>query len=330
MGAIAAFASIGTAAYGAYQNNQAANANEEAQALSRQDYAKRLQEAGRIAKELNDQYNQIVGERPNLSWESFIGDKIKAINDPFLREFYTNAKKEDFDRMREFAQKATTDNVENLQSAADKLSNGKWKEIIDKRDNLVLNTDAASRMARTYELAAPVRTGASTVKYDSKGQLVEGQRADKQAFSVAQEVQTQIEQEQKQDLRQLENDRLNAAASQTAKASQFMQFFDATGYATAAESDRTNLVNGYQAVDESRAFDIYKMFAGASSGIAPVQPTYQSSGAGNELISAGVKLGSQYISNNYGLKKQPMTGNTGFGAASGNAYTNEYTNPYNS
>ena len=329
MGAIAAFASIGTAAYGAYQNNQTANANEEAQALSRQDYAKRLQEAGRIAKELNDQYNQIVGERPNLSWESFIGDKIKAINDPFLREFYTNAKKEDFARMREFAQTATTDNVENLQSAADKLSNGKWKEIIDKRDNLVLNTDAASRMARTYELAAPVRTGASTVKYDSKGQLVEGQRADKQAFSVAQEVQTQIEQEQKQDLRQLENDRLNAA-SQTAKASQFMQFFDATGYATAAESDRTNLVNGYQAVDESRAFDIYKMFAGASSGIAPVQPTYQSSGAGNELISAGVKLGSQYISNNYGTKKQPMTGNTGFGAASGNAYTNEYTNPYNS
>ena len=333
MGA-AAWIGLAVAAGSAYsgysQNKKAEEANEQAQTLSRQDYAARLQEAGRIAKELNAQYNEIVGERPNLSWESFIGDKIKAINDPFLREFYTNAKKEDFERMREFAKAATTDNVDNLQEAADKLSNGKWKEIIDKRDNLVLNTDAASRMARTYELAAPVRTGASTVKYDSKGQLVEGQRADKQAFSVAQEVQTQIEQEQKQDLRQLENDRLNAAASQTAKASQFMQFFDATGYATAAESDRTNLVNGYQAVDESRAFDIYKMFAGASSGIAPVQPTYQSSGAGNELISAGVKLGSQYISNNYGPKKQPMTGNTGFGAASGNAYTNEYTNPYNS
>jgi ribosomal protein L20 len=291
--AIAAFASIGTAAYGAYQNKKAGDANEQAQALSRQDYAERLKAAGIAAKELNDQYNEIVKDRPNLSWESFVGDKIKAINDPYLRQFYTNAKKEDFDRMREFAQTATTDNIENLQSAADKLSNGRWKEIITKRDDLVLNTDAASRMARTYELAAPVRTGASTVKYDSKGQLVEGQRADKQAFSVAQEVQTQIEQEQKQDLRQLENDRLNAAASQTAKASQFMQFFDATGYATAAESDRSNLVNGYQAIDEQRAFDIYKMFAGASAGIAPVQPTYQSEGAGNELISAGVKLGSQ-------------------------------------
>jgi hypothetical protein len=328
--AIAAFASIGTAAYGAYQNKKAGDANEEAQALSRKDYAERLRAAGIAAKELNDQYNEIVKDRPNLSWESFVGDKIKAINDPYLRQFYTNAKKEDFDRMREFAQTATTDNIENLQSAADKLSNGRWKEIITKRDDLVLNTDAASRMARTYELAAPVRTGASTVKYDSKGQLVEGQRADKQAFSVAQEVQTQIEQEQKQDLRQLENDRLNAATSQSAKASQFMQFFDATGYATAAESDRSNLVNSYQAIDEQRAFDIYKMFAGASAGIAPVQPTYQSEGAGNELISAGVKLGSQYLGNKLNTKNPPMNGNGGYGSAGGNAYTNEYKNPYTS
>ena len=100
-----------------------------------------------------------------------------------------------------------------------------------------------------------------------------------------------------------------------------MQFFDATGYATAAESDRTNLVNGYQAIDESRAFDIYKMFAGASAGIAPVQPTYQSEGAGNELISAGVKLGSQYLGNKLNTKNPSMTGNTGFGATGGNPYS---------
>lgn len=308
MGALWAGVAVaaGSAVIGAKQNADAADANSDAQALSRKDYAARLQAAARIAKEMSAEYDSIVGERPDLSWESFVKDKMKALNDPFLREAYTNAKSEDFNKMREFAKQATADNVDNLQSVADKLSNGKWKEIIDKRDNLVLNTDAASRLARTYELAAPLRTGASTVKYDNKGQLIEGQRADKQAFTVAQEVQTQIEQEQKSDLRMLENDRLNAAASQTAKANQFMQFFDATGYATAAEADRTNLVHGYQAVDEQRQFELYKLFAGAASGIAPVQPTYQNTGAGNELISAGVKLGAESLSNYYGSKKTPV------------------------
>jgi len=297
--AYAALASVAVSAASAYsgaqQNKKAAAANDAAQALSREDYNNRLAAAAKMAGQLNEEYNELTKKRPDLTWSNFVKDKIRAIDDPYLRESYTNAKEEDFNKMRDFAKAASSDNIDTVREAADKLSNGKWREIIDKRDKLVLNTDAASRMSRAYELAAPIRTGASTVRYDEKGRLIEGQRADKQAFNVAQEVQTQIEQEQKQDLRLLENDRMGAAQSQTEKAKSFMQFFDATGYATAAESDRTNLLNNFQIKDEDRAFDIYKLFAQAASGITPTQPTYQSTTGGNALISEGVRSGTEAL-----------------------------------
>jgi len=280
--------SAASAAYGAKQNSDAKKANSQMANESKEDYAARLRAAGVMAAEFEKQYNELTESRPGLSWESFVRDKIKAINDPFLRQFYTTAKQEDFDRLREFAKAATNDNVSNLEAVADRLSGGKWKETIDKRNELVFNTNAAGRMARSYELAAPVRTAASTVRYDDKGQLIEGQRADKQAFQIATEVQTEIEREQKQDLRHLETDRLSAAQSQVEKARGFMEFFDATGYATAVEADRSKLVHDYQIADEDRAFEIYKMFAAGASDITPTQPTYQNPGAGNALITSGV------------------------------------------
>lgn len=313
MGAIAAWATVAIAAGSAYagsqQNKKEAEQNARLEEEAKTDYAARLKLAGNTAKEMEREYNEIVKDRPNLSWESFIGDKIKAINDPYLRQFYSQAKAQDFEALRSFAKVASQDNVANLQKAADDLSGGRWKEITDKRNELVMQTDAGARMARAYELAAPVRTGASTVRYDDQGRLIEGQRADKQAFSVAQEVQTATEQEQKADLRQLETDRLSAAQSQTQKADQFMQFFDPTGYATAAEADRTALVNNYQKTDEERQFEMYKLWAQASSGIQPVQPNY-TTGAGNELIAAGVKTGSDALSA-YSSYKRGQTAKAG-------------------
>jgi hypothetical protein len=309
MGAIIAAAAIGTAGVvaGSVQNSKTNKANQQAYQDSREDYAARLKLAGEGAKALNEEYDKVIEDRPDLTWEGFVRDKIKAINDPWLRQFYTQAKADDFNKLREFGKVASTDNVANLKKAADELSGGRWQEITDQRNKLVLETNAADRMARSYELAAPVRTGASTVRYDDQGRLIEGQRADKQAFTVAQEVQTAVEQEQKSDLRQLENDRLGAAQSQTEKARDYMGFFDATGYATAAESDRSNLLNSYQKTDEERAFRVYEMFAGAAAGIQPSQPAYQSNSAGNELISSGIGVASTALSNygNTTKKQQP-------------------------
>ena len=101
MGAIAAWAGVavaaGSAAYGAKQNADAEDTNEERFQISREDYAKRIQESAKIAASMENEYNDLLDERPDLRWSEFVKDKIRAINDPALREFYTNAKEEDFD-----------------------------------------------------------------------------------------------------------------------------------------------------------------------------------------------------------------------------------------
>lgn len=320
MGALAVaaigLAAAGTTAYmGNKQNKDAIAANEQAKGESEEDYNTRIKAAAKAAKELNSQYNKVVKNRPNLTWPEFVKSKLSAIDDPFARQVYTTAKAEDFERLRQFAQQATDDNVDNLLATADKISGGSFMEFVNKRNDLIRNTDAAGRYARAYELAAPVRTNASTVKYDNQGRLIEGQRADKLAFGIANEVQTQVEQEQKADLRQAEMDRLPAALSQQEKAKSFTQFFDPTGFANQAEQERMLTGVNYQQMDEQRSFDLYKMFAGAAAGITPVQPQYQDPNAGNAMIASGIKSGTTALTDYYKTQQAnkvtaPATANT--------------------
>lgn len=290
--------SAASTAYGVSQNAKAEKKNELARQDSQEGYEARLELAAEQAKIFSEQYNEITKSRPNLDWNSFVKEKIAAIDDPYLRQVYTQAKEEDFARMQSFANKATDSNTKNLLQVADDLSGGpgKFREITKKRDELVMNTNAAGRLARTYELAAPLRTGASSVKYDESGNPIPGQRADAQVFNIAQEVNTAIEQEQKQDLRQLEVDRLGAAQSQVEKARAFMPFFDATGTALALDQERFKTQNMFQLLDEQRAFDMYSAFAQGAAGITPQQPNYVNPGPGNELIKSGVQLGANAIS----------------------------------
>jgi hypothetical protein len=300
----------GSAAYGASQNAKAAKKNDLALADSKEGYEQRLKMAAEQAKIFSKQYDEALKTRPDLGWTEFIKSKIAAIDDPYLRQVYSQAKEEDFQKMQEFANRATDSNISNLINVAEDLSGGRFQEMTKKRDELVMNTDAAGRMARTYELAAPLRTGASTVRYDEKGNPIAGQRADAQVFNIAQEVQTGIEREQKQDLRQLETDRLGAAQSQVEKARDFMPFFDATGTALALENDRFKTQNAFQALDEQRAFDMYKSFAQGAAGITPQTPAYVPGNPGDELIKSGISLGASSASkiyDNYQKKNPPAT-----------------------
>jgi hypothetical protein len=314
MGALWAGVAISAAstAYGISQNKKAEKKNEQALQDSEEGYQARLEMAAEQAKIFSAQYDEAVKNRPDLSWEEFVKSKIAAIDDPQLRAVYTNAKKEDFARMQEFANQATKSNTSNLMQVADELSGGpgKFAEISRARDNLVMKTTAADRLSRAYELAAPLRTGASSVKYDAQGNPIAGQRADAQVFNIAQEVNTAVEQEQKADLRQLEQDRLSASQSQVEKAREFMPFFSATETALALDQDRFKTVNAYQALDEQRAFDMYKSFAEGAAGITPQNPAYVPAGPGNELIKSGIQIGANSAAGLYSKYNTPKTTTT--------------------
>ncbi len=298
-----------SASAGIYMNRKNEKANAAARAASMGDYQSRLDAAAKVAAQMQGEYEDLLGERPNLSWEEYVKSKIKAIDDPYLRQVYTEGKSEDFEKLRQFAKIASSDNTDNLMEAADKLSGGTgaFQKAIDERNRLVLDTDASSRFSRAYELAAPIRTGATTVKYDSQGNLIEGQRADKQAFSVANEVQTEVEREKLSNLRALEQDRISAAASQTEKARGFLQFYDPTSFAIDLDNNRMAAEMGFQMADEDRAFKMYQMFAGAAAGITPTQPTYANPNAGNELISGGINLATNALTSYYGGKQNQTT-----------------------
>ena len=309
MGWIAAIVGIASVAGGVYQNSQQNKFNQNLYNQSREDYAMRLKLAAEGAKLLGDQYNKVQEERPDLTWEGYVGELVKALKDPRLLEAYHNAKQEDFNVLRKLAETASDDNTKQFQKTFDQLSHGKGDEIVDQRNKLVLEDDTAQRYARALELRSP-SIGAGTVKYDSKGQLVEGQRADKAVFDTAYETVVETNRERKADLRALEGDRSTAAQSQQEKAKNFMGFYDYTGYSTANFDNQRKQQLEFQMRDEERAFELYKLFAAGSAGIVPSQPGYVSPTGGNELISSGTKLVGSALGNYYSNNNKPK-GRTG-------------------
>lgn len=316
MGAIAAWAGVaiaaGSAAYGASENAEAEDANSAMRQESKDDYEFRLKQTGEWAKKLQDQYNKIVKDRPNLDWATYVKEQIRNINDPAVRNFYVNAKQEDFDNLQRFAQSATKGNTQSLIDTAEEISGGRWRDSMNRRAELINSTTAADRYARANELVAPTIMDPSTVRYDEQGRLIEGQRADKQRFNIALEQQVAAEQEQKADLRSYTSDIMSAAQSQQQKATDFLQFFDPTGFGAAFASQQAADSKGYQNLDETRAWSIYDRFASAAAGIQPTQPTYQDPNPGNAMIADAIKSGSSSIMDYYKAQqnKPKATGST--------------------
>ena len=296
-------AGIGTAAYGISSANKTNKANEQAQQASQADYEARLKAAQEGFAQMQEQYNQIRSERPDLTWQGYVGELITSLNDPNLTKAYAEAKQSDFQVLEALASKATSDNVENFQSAFDKASNGQGKEIIDSRNDLVLNDDTQARVARAYELRAPQ---ISAVKYDENGDVVQGQRADKQVFQTAYETVVDTNRERLQNISQLERDRTATAISQQQRATDFMPFYDRTGFAaTAFDKNRTERID-FQKLDEMQAFELMKTFASASMGITPTQPAYQGNSLAGSLVGSGITAAASGFASAYNGNKTPF------------------------
>lgn len=324
----------GSAAYGVAENEKAQDANEQLKNESKDDYQKRLETAGEWAKKLQDQYNKVVKQRPKLAWSTYVKEQLAEIDDPTVRQFYLNAKQEDFDNLQRFANAATSGNTSNLLKTAEEISGGEWRNYMDKRNELINQTTAADRFIRANELAAPNLTDPSTVRFDSEGRLIEGQRADKQRFNIAYEQQAAAEQEQKQDLRAISNDVLSAAQSQQEKAGSFTQFFDPTAFSAILAGQHDAKVSNYQQLNEERAWSIYDTFTKAAQGIQPTQPNYGNPNPGNQMIADSIKMGTGALTDYYkaqasrpsstdymGNKTYNITGASGSGANAPRALT---------
>lgn len=294
-------------AVGAYSSSQATKANKEGAQASRDDYNRRIAEAQKGFAIMEQNYNAAKAERPDLTWESYSAGLVKSLNDPVLTKAYADSKAEDFKRLEVLAKRATTDNAETFKQTFDFVSNGKGAEIINQRNDLVLNDNVEARVKRAYELRAP-QIGAGTVRYDSKGNLIEGQRADKQVFSTAYEETVAANRERLANLSALERDRSSTAASQQQRASDFMSFYDATGLkATAFDKNRTENID-FAKLDQMQAFQLMNTFAQASLGITATQPQYQDPSKGYAIAAQGLTAAAAGYANNKQANANSSTG----------------------
>ena len=196
MGFYVALASAAVSAYQGYSANaEAKRANAASEAASKKDYEDRLRRASEGANILIEQYNAVREERPSTSWNDFVLGFVNSIDDPSLRRAYTEAKRTDFQVLTEFATVGTETNSENVLAAFDKFTGGRGQEILDTRVDLVLQDTAVDQFKRANELRSAVVNNAGSVKFDDKGNLIEGQRSDKQTFQIAQEVDQQARQQ---------------------------------------------------------------------------------------------------------------------------------------
>ena len=286
-----------SAGVGLYSANKADKANQSATNLSREDYESRIKAAQEGFAMMQEHYNAAKAERPNLTWEGYSAELVKALNDPKVTAAYAKSKASDFATLSQLAKSATEMNLDNFSKTFDDLNGGKGREILTARQDLALNDDTAARVTRAYELRAP-QIGAGTVRYDEKGKLIEGQRADKQVFTTAYETVVDTNRERLANLTALERDRSQTALSQQERAKDFMSFYDSTGFKATAFQEQRNQQLDFQKMDEMQAFQLMSTFASAASGITPVQPQLQDTSRYSAMIGqAATSFASAYANN---------------------------------
>lgn len=304
MGALIAAAAIGAAgtAYGAYSASKTAKENQQLGNQAVADEQKRRQAAAKEATRLMDEYNNLRSERPGLTLQAFISERVQALNDPELNAAFRQFKQEDYDQAQHIADQAASGNIEQFESIVDKISAGKADEFLNKRNEIALSTNEVDAFNRAMQLRSPA-IPAGTVKMDSQGRFVEGQRADKQVFQTAFETQEQQ--------RALQFDRVNAileqdrsaAERQQEKAKDFLSFTDYTGFANAIASEQRAQQLAVQLADEERQFQLIRDFSNAAFSNQTAQPQFQSTSGSDAITRAGIELVGSSLAQ-YGAKKK--------------------------
>lgn len=285
---------------GLYQSGQTNKKNKQLANQARSDEeARRAAAQGELIK-AQESFNALRDERPGVTFEDWKAEYVKAITDPVLRDNFRKIKKEDFEAATDFAKQATASNIQNFLSARGELSQGADTELTARANELALTADSPAAVKRAMELRSSF-IPSGTVRYDSQGRLVEGQRADKQLFNTAYEADLAARDRQFRMTRDLLNDYSNVADRQSEKAKDFLQFASLEPIARGFAEKALQTSIDFQKQDEMAQLSLINQYAAAASGIQPIAPAFHSTAASDQLtaqgISAAIKGIATYASN---------------------------------
>lgn len=310
-------AGVAQAAYGAYQSNQTSKENEALANQSVEDEMARRENVQAAIEEMFGQYNALREERPGLTIEEYIGDRLKVLNNPELKAAFRNLTREDFAEAQYLADQATQGNVETFNKAVNAISDGYYQKAIKGRNDLAESTNSEEAYKRAMELASPMMPAGSFEEQTQDASQL--QRGNKFAFQTAYEVDQGQRQLKWDRLNSIINDDRNLALRQQERASTFMPMTSFVNYATDLHLNQRKDQLAMQLSDESFMQSLIGGLMGQAYTNQTASPSFRDTSVYDKMIAEGigsaVKSGSQiYADSNKNNKKTGTTGGLGTSA----------------
>lgn len=241
--------SAANAAYGASQSNKAQKENKRAASDAAASEEERRANIQSAIEDFFNQYNELRNERPGMTIEEYISDRLKVLNNPELKAAFRSLTQEDFNQAQDLADQATAGNLESFHQAAEALSGGFYDVALAERNKIAQDTNSEAAYARAMQLYSPyVPAGSVGANNDPSSNL---SRANKGAFQVAYEVDQEQQQLKYGRLNDILNSDRNLALSQQEKAKTFMPFTSFVNYATDLHTNQRRDQLAMQLADES-------------------------------------------------------------------------------
>ena len=253
--------------------------------------------AAKEADRLIEEYNELRGERPDVSIQAFLKDKIYALNNENARKAFEKATEKDFEKAQYLADEASKSNVSIYNTLLENVSGGAAADAIKKRNEIAFSTNELDAFNRAMQLRSPT-IPAGTVRLDSQGRFVEGQRSDKQTFQTAFEVGEQQRALQFDRLSSLLGTDRDVALRQQQKALEFLPATSYTNVALGTVGESRAAQQAYQLLDEANQFSLIQGFLGAAFKDQTATPAFQSTAGSDALTAKGLELAVNAIAQN--------------------------------
>jgi hypothetical protein len=217
---------VGAASVGAglYNAKKTRDANKEAADKAELNEKNRRERAAKELEKATTRYNEMRAERPGLTVQDYLAERAADIGGEEGRklvEQVRSMKAEDVAAAQSVADEATAGNIDTFNVALDAVSGGDSARILARRNELALGSNEQDAFNRALELRSTA-IPAGTVRQDSQGRFVEGQRADKQAFQFAFETQEGLRDKEFTKLRSVLDSDRSIAERQQQKALDFL------------------------------------------------------------------------------------------------------------
>lgn len=230
-------------------SNKAQRANKQAAADAAKAEGARREAVQGAIEDFFSQYNKLREERPGMTIEEYINDRLKVLGNEELKAKFRQLTEEDFAQAQHIADLATEGNIARFQEGVQKLSGNFYNYALDERNKIAQDTNSEKAYQRAMELYSPyVPAGSAENQTNPDSQL---QRSNKGAFQVAYEVDQEQQQLRYQRLSDILSQDRNLMLSQQEKAATFMPATSFVNYATDLHVNQRRDQLAMQLADES-------------------------------------------------------------------------------